>query len=827
MKRLVIKPFPVSQMDDQQAERTWNSLESAIGEIHNKNASSLSFEELYRFAYNLVLHKRGDMLYNGVRSTVASQLKGTAGVLAHTPDEQLLAALYTVWIDHISMMEMVRDLLMYMDRNYVKPKRKVPIYDCGLVIFRDEVVRDERIYGRLQALLLGNVEQERDGAVVDQLLLKETLAMLVVLGIKTRAVYARDFEAPFLAQTRRFYQREANRYLGKGVPSFLTMAATRLREETRRVVAYLHVSSEAPLRHVTEDELVIAHAETLVAMEGSGCNAMLKADRVAELRAMYILFRSVRRRSPYPLDALRSAFSAYIEAEGMLLVQTQDRGSGSGSSARERAIALIKGIIAMQRRYDALVDAAFDGDISFSTALKEAFERFVSQSRKPACCLSLYVDFLMRSGKRGGVNELGEESLDAKLCRVITVFSYVREKDVFESHYKEQLCRRLLDSKASSDDVERQMISKLQTENGYQYTAKMEGMFKDIRMARDLNAAYRSWCQSRQLVDEGEELDAEMDEVDVMMEDMGDNGSDAGEVSSSSSSAAAAAIAERGMRALGINVQVLTTGFWPSRLIRRGGAESGGGGGESSGGAAERTSSSVPPPREVAAACDAFSSFYLQKHSGRRLEWQMQMGRADLKWDLGRSRRLELNVSTYQMCILLRFNGSATQCSYDELLASTRIPEVEFKRHLTSLLTPKCRILLRKSGRKAAAKAAKEGGGGDAMEVETPRARARSGSSSSKAQPSVESGDLFRVNAKFKSKLLRVKVPLLRAQQRRAGALPAPVEQVRRLCRDCFPFFFSRFEKPQSFTHTLPIHTHKLGPTPPHRSDHRARHEGT
>ena len=43
---------------------------TAIGEIHNKNASSLSFEELYRNAYNLVLHKHGDLLYAGVTLSV-------------------------------------------------------------------------------------------------------------------------------------------------------------------------------------------------------------------------------------------------------------------------------------------------------------------------------------------------------------------------------------------------------------------------------------------------------------------------------------------------------------------------------------------------------------------------------------------------------------------------------------------------------------------------------------------------------------------------------------------------------------------------------------
>jgi len=43
-------------------------MKEAIKRIYNLQASSLSYEELYRTAYNLVLHKHGDLLYNGVKN---------------------------------------------------------------------------------------------------------------------------------------------------------------------------------------------------------------------------------------------------------------------------------------------------------------------------------------------------------------------------------------------------------------------------------------------------------------------------------------------------------------------------------------------------------------------------------------------------------------------------------------------------------------------------------------------------------------------------------------------------------------------------------------
>lgn len=38
-------------VDPKYADKTWKILEHAINEIYNHNASGLSFEELYRFAF--------------------------------------------------------------------------------------------------------------------------------------------------------------------------------------------------------------------------------------------------------------------------------------------------------------------------------------------------------------------------------------------------------------------------------------------------------------------------------------------------------------------------------------------------------------------------------------------------------------------------------------------------------------------------------------------------------------------------------------------------------------------------------------------------------
>ncbi len=53
--------------------------------------------------------------------------------------------------------------------------------------------------------------------------------------------------------------------------------------------------------------------------------------------------------------------------------------------------------------------------------------------------------------------------------------SFTQEKDMFEAFYKKHLSKRLLLGKCMSVDLERNMLSKLKTECGANFTAKLEG----------------------------------------------------------------------------------------------------------------------------------------------------------------------------------------------------------------------------------------------------------------------------------------------------------------------------------------------------------------
>lgn len=57
--------------------------------------------------------------------------------------------------------------------------------------------------------------------------------------------------------------------------------------------------------------------------------------------------------------------------------------------------------------------------------------------------------------------QLTEQEVEIILDKTMVLFRFLQEKDMFERYYKQHLGRRLLSNKSVSDDLEKNMISKL------------------------------------------------------------------------------------------------------------------------------------------------------------------------------------------------------------------------------------------------------------------------------------------------------------------------------------------------------------------------------
>lgn len=127
----------------QSSTENWTKLAKAISEIQQKRAGRLSFEEHYRYAYNLVLHKQGNTLYQGLIKLIEDHLQqetkdkigpafpssslvggsstqaardvnSTSGEASAQQGETFLTAVKQVWDDHLVCMSKLKDVLKYM-----------------------------------------------------------------------------------------------------------------------------------------------------------------------------------------------------------------------------------------------------------------------------------------------------------------------------------------------------------------------------------------------------------------------------------------------------------------------------------------------------------------------------------------------------------------------------------------------------------------------------------------------------------------------------------------------------------------------------------------
>ncbi|KAK4490712.1 hypothetical protein RD792_001412 [Penstemon davidsonii] len=454
-------------VDPKYAEKTWKILEHAIHEIYNHNASGLSFEELYRNAYNMVLHKFGEKLYSGLVSTMTSHLKEIAKSIEAAQGAMFLEELNRNWTEHNKALQMIRDILMYMDRTFIPSTHKTPVHELGLNLWRDNIIHSSKIQTRLQDTLLELVQCERTGDVINRGLTRNITKMLMDLG---PSVYQEIFEKPFLDVSADFYRVESQQFIEHcDCGDYLKKAEKRLNEEIERVSHYLDARSEAKITSVVEKEMIESHMHRLVHMENSGLVSMIMDEKFEDLGRMYNLLLRV----PSGLTIIKDVMTSHIRETGKDLVTDPER--------LKDPVNFVQELLDKKDRLDKIINLAFNNDKNFQNALNSSFEYFINLNPRSPEFISLFVDDKLRNG----LKKDKEEDIETVLDKVMMLFRYLQEKDVFEKYYKQHLAKRLLSGKTSSDDAERSLIVKLKTECGYQFTSKLEGMFTDMKTSQD------------------------------------------------------------------------------------------------------------------------------------------------------------------------------------------------------------------------------------------------------------------------------------------------------------------------------------------------------
>ena len=245
----------------------------------------------------------------------------------------------------------------------------------------------------------------------------------------------------------------------------------------------------------------------------------------------------------------------------------------------------------------------------FMDAFSVVFQKVVNSGialitpQKTAEMLAKYCDhviFKSVAERRGGSDtSTGDKVLQASSDKVIhdvlTVFSFVSEKDVFLAFYSKLLAKRLLSGTTTPENEQEQsLLAGFKKVCGYEYVVKISHMFSDITKSHDTLEKFREYLTENDITD---------------------------------------------LPKLDFSVQVLTSGSWPMQAKPSGSS----------------SSCVIVLPNIVQKYIDTFEFFYKKKHSGRRLMWLYNLSRGDVKSNFFK-RPYEFQMSSFQVIALMLFN---------------------------------------------------------------------------------------------------------------------------------------------------------------------------
>lgn len=469
-----------------------------------------------------------------------------------------------------------------------------------------------------------------------------------------------------------------------------------------------------------------------------------------DIRRLYDLCGRV----PGGIDALRVGLGEYGRDRGLAVVRGGGGGRAGGEKPqpKEAERTVIPRLLDLKRHVEELHALSFRGDESFAATIRGVWEDVLNAGggggggdeegdggRRVAELLAKHVDLRFRNAKIASAAVLGGghhqhhhhhhrgasaaakgdggEDASAKFQQaVMALFRHVHSKDVFEAFYKRDLAKRLLLHKITSVDMEKAFLTLLKTECGGGYTGKMEGMFKDVELSRGVMRSYESYCAGQ-----------------------------------TAAAAQGGATDGQGPNAVDMDVQVLTTGYWPVY---------------------PPLSSLVLPP-QLSRHQDRFENYYKSKYQGRRIAWQYSLGNCIVRAHFPRmnGRFTELNVSLCQALVLLCFNvddadsnrrgreartGEGRGLTILDVMKKTGIDDrTEAERVLQSLSLGKdgTRVLVKVDHVPDAEGAAVDDDGGDPDAAVAPKKK-----KPKKPRRNISDGDAFHFNANFHNPARRVKI---------------------------------------------------------------------
>ncbi|KAF3985984.1 hypothetical protein FT662_04832 [Candidozyma haemuli var. vulneris] len=755
-------------------EASWGLLANAIAQIQHKNVSNLSYEQLYRKAYTLVLKKFGERLYNDVASAIGVHLRERqrelvkiteARTFKMTWKEDFLKAAVAEWAEHLQSMKFISDVLMYLNRVYVKECRKLLVYDMGVVLFDMNVIRHNNFYvcKTLVVIVIDEITKARRGQVITtRSYLQQILAMFEMLtndepnvaasvpGAPVGdSIYSEHFEIAFLEQSRQFYSALADEIMSSmSGTRYLADTLKFMNDEEKRIAYLLPQKTSVKVVHMMNNIMIkerldkmvllpaaqqglmfwldplVSRVKDSVSSKGTSSSASHLPQSLNELRTFYILVERVDPDKKLLKVRLKEAliktglqFVEFITKHLEQQQQQQQQQSAAppkkvsvSTSSATFATLWIDMILEFNNELAVAIKTCFNGDADIAHTIYEAFREFINTSNQPT--------------KRSAI------APSTNAPELLSVFMDSQIKQLVKSSGAKRVTS---DQNASVDETQDFLHKAISFLRFIKDKDAFEAHYANHFAKRFLNskgsssivsgvdARYNGDIEELVIAKLGEELgSATMEKIIKMKKDVKSSGDLTMEWKNH--------VGSHKLSTIELELKVCHVSDWPKSMTR-----------DYKSFATTNGQIGFIWPNQVRETIRTFEEYWLtgKKNDNKSLFWCPKFGSMDLRITYP-SRTYDINLSTYAGVIMLLFGPQSSdpdetpvsafdqkrELTYEEILELTNIPEADLKRQLQSIaVAPRSRLL-----------------------VKVPMSK------------EIQSGDRFSLNSKFKSPTTKVKV---------------------------------------------------------------------
>lgn len=608
----VIKLTPRTRPAPPSASQQLDTLLSSIAPLIGGRPVPHSYQHLSCICETLVLppHNLGPAIYARVKEELGKAVallgrEWKASIMARSPG--WLDTLIAGWRSFEARVQLLGAVFVYLDRVY-SGESNLTIFETAVQLFREGIWGDEIIFGKTRDDLLAWATAERDAAGPST---ERRPTILALTNLAARLSASESLTEPYLEMAAGYYAAAAGESMdaveaGNMSPSkYVHWVLQKVEEEMERVHDRMEPRVERAVGQIVRDEAGSKMGDRIVR------RALDEAMDTTDLALLSQLYRFVTDAALF--STFVAAMQAHVQSrltkvisdpandahmiEGTLsLKRFADQAVSSLFAHLSTAIVAEKeepmeadsyGLIKPDQKKMNLLERA--RRLELEDAVRTGFKAGMgSRQNAPAEWIAKHLDVTMRKGQGSGT----EEEFNALLDEIVALIGYTPDKDVFKAFYANQLAKRLLLSKSASDDMERNMIIKLQNEMGEEFTTG-DVMMKDLALSETLAKNYQS-------------------------------------------ALAKAPEAAEYRDAGNFTANVLTEAAWPQYPLLKDG-----------------WAFKLTP--ELQSSVDAFNKWYATQHSNRQLSWRWQLATVVMTARFP-SGKYEVTVSLFQAVVLRQFD---------------------------------------------------------------------------------------------------------------------------------------------------------------------------